>query len=93
MSETQVSGMPHSNPHLIDLLDDIRKDVVHILRQDQQNPHTHRAVELGLETLKIAADTVWRAVDAERLRAETVKIKAYTEQMKAETEKILAQKK
>lgn len=77
----------------MELLDDIRKDVVQILRQDRKYQPTDRAVELGLETLKITADTVWRAVDADRLRAETEKIKAYTEQMKSEREKILAQKK
>lgn len=77
--------MPLPNPLLIKLLDDIRNDVVHILRHQQPQPPSGRAVELVIETLKIVTDTVWRAVETERLWAET-------EKMKAETEKIVVEK-
>lgn len=96
MSENQIPGRPQFDPRVVQLLDDIRKDVMHILSRG--NPPADTNVTLGLQTLKvaadtlkIAADTMWRAVEKERLWAEKEKIEMYIQQLKAETEKIEAQ--
>lgn len=99
MSEKQAAGVPQFDLRLIELLENIRKDVLHLLRPDQRNPPAAADISIGLQTLKVAADTIWRVAEKEklvaekeRLWAERDKIKAYTEQLKAETEKITAQK-
>lgn len=63
---------------LLELLENIRKDVRHLLGQDPQNAAD---VTIGLQTLKAVADTLCRV-------AEKQKINAYTEQLEAKTEQI-----
>lgn len=92
MSTQPVPRTPQLDASLVTLLDNIRKNVVHLLTESHRNQSAPGDITLGLQTLKVAVDTVWRAVETERLVAEREKIKAYTDQLKAEAERIAAQK-
>lgn len=72
MSENQVPGKLQFDPRVVQLLDDIRTDVMHIFSQG--NPPTDTHVTLGLQTLKVVADTMWRVVETEKMVAEKEKL-------------------
>lgn len=61
----------HSDKPLIELINEIRNGVLHLLRPDQPTRPTTGDRLLGLQTLKTAADATLKLAETKRVRAET----------------------
>lgn len=88
LSQPPAPGAPNFDRSLLEFLENIRKDVNHLLRPDQADPPAPADLGRGLDTLKTAADATVRLVEKERMRVEVEKIKAECERVKEEKERL-----
>lgn len=73
-------------------LDKILNDLKQLLTPDQRNPPAAADVTIGMQTLKVAADTIWRMAETDKLYAETKRCQAETEKVVAEKERLVAER-